>query len=199
LPLSEYIKGNEKLFFNNCLASDFSRGSNWWMIYKTRRGYYDNREALCYKQDISGKVVEDWGYCGIRPVIELGTVNILPYAKLNSGGNLEVEFGEFPQKRVDSALESELNKLGSSSVFCEYQGKKYQWIKHAWFEFQPIKWLLNEKNNTLVCKNVISTYISSISDAINKDNYILRDLEEKARVFEETRCFLDFFLETLVV
>ena len=99
-------------------------------------------------------------------------------------GLLEVELGEYPQSIAPPSIQYDLymhkgvltdkkysiqieneNKSGLNIVQVEeyeYKGKKYvripkkyKYMPYTWYEVEPIKWIVDLKNNKLICKDTI--------------------------------------------
>ena len=110
---------------------------------------------------------------GLRPVLECDDIGVLSESVYKDiSGFLQVEYGEYPQGRVDKSLarffEDEydtglLRKTGKKYLErfeeFEYKGRKYARVKMTggcagWFEVKPLRWLYDEKAELLLCKEI---------------------------------------------
>ncbi|MEE3342707.1 MAG: hypothetical protein VZS44_01295 [Bacilli bacterium] len=177
--------------FNNCLFSKWFMDNNG-VIFKA----LDQKNNNLYFNQYSS--IE------LLPVIKSKNLvkKLLPNAS-RQGYYYEVEFGEYPQEEVEVYLmnhldflfkNNELKKTGriyqldsSLKEKCyeyEYNGEKYVYVQQKgsvkiWYKVKGITWLIDEKNDLLISKDVLLMTMIKNEKSIFIDSGIYTFLNNK--------------------
>lgn len=138
--------------FDYFLTSEYIRRV---VLYKTE----NNKSLYC---NVDNKKT------GIRPVLEEieDFDKIISKAYQNENGQIEVEFGKYPQNKTKftyEEVEKNFDMVDNNIYF--HNGKFYKKVpEKGIFEISPVKWLVDTENKRLISKYVIESGIAVDSD-----------------------------------